>query len=116
MRVRHLVARDNVDAGGQIIDATIVHHGLIVGRHVEALAGPIDPATHLNLDYADHGLDLAIVVEKLAIGAPVLLDPSAISFAVAGVARNAFTRMGRVDMGARRLAWQRSFVADNVIH
>lgn len=116
MRVRHLVARDNVDADSQIIDATVVHHGLIVGRRIEALAGRIDPSTHLNLDYAEHVLAAAIVVEKLAVGSPVLLDINAVSFAVAGVARTAYAHLGRVDMGARRLAWQRSFVAENVIH
>ncbi len=116
MRVRHLVARDNVDATGHIVDATAVHHGLIVGRHVEALAGRIDPPTHLNLDYNDHVLDAAIIVNELVVGSPVVMDIQAMSFAVAGVSRGAFASLGRVDMGARRIAWQRSFVTTPTVH
>jgi hypothetical protein len=102
MRVRHLVARANVD-DGLIVDATAVRHGLIVGRRVAGLAGPIDPLTHLNLDFVEHRLDGAIVVAALEVGAEAGLDGD--GFEVALPARSAFGRLGPVDLGARRSAW-----------
>jgi hypothetical protein len=102
MKVRHLVARANV-AGGLIVDAAAVRHGLIVGRRVADLAGPIDPLTHLNLDFADHRLDGAIVVAALEVGAEAGLDGD--GFEVALPVRAAFGRLGPVDVGARRAAW-----------
>ena len=102
MRLRHLVERANV-AGGWIVDPAAVRHGLIVGRQVAALAGPIDPATHLNLDFAEHRLDGAVVVEQMAVGGEVGFDGDA--FAVAAPRRSAFRRLGPVDVGARRSAW-----------
>ena len=103
MRLRHLVASANVD-GGLIVDAGAVRHGLIVGGRVGALAGPIDPLTHLNLDFAEHRLDAAVVVAALEVGAEVA--PAGDGFAVASPRRAAFGRLGPVDVGARRLAWQ----------
>jgi hypothetical protein len=103
MRVRHLVAAANV-ADGLILDPSVVRHGLIVGRRVAALAAPIDPLTHLNLDFPEHRLDAAVVVSTLETGAEVLLDVDA--FAVAVPARRSFARFGPVDVGARRIAWQ----------
>jgi hypothetical protein len=102
MRVRHLVARANV-VGGRIVDAAAVRHGLIVGRRVAGLAGPIDPLTHLNLDFAEHRLDGAVVVAALEVGAEVGLEGD--GFEVALPARSAFGRLGPVDVGARRVAW-----------
>jgi hypothetical protein len=102
MRVRHLVAGPNV-ADGLIVDAAAVRHGLIVGRRVAALAGPIDPLTHLNLDFAEHRLDGAVVVAALEVGAEARLDGD--GFAVARPRRSAFGRLGPVDVGARRAAW-----------
>ena len=102
MRVRHLVARANV-ADGLIVDAAAVRHGLIVGRRVAGLAGPIDPLTHLNLDFAAHRLEGAVVVAALEIGAEIGLDGD--GFEVARPAGSAFGRLGPVDVGARRAAW-----------
>ncbi|HEY3107533.1 MAG TPA: hypothetical protein VGL23_02190 [Chloroflexota bacterium] len=102
MRVRHLVARANV-ADGLIVDAAAARHGLVVGRRVAALAGPIDPLTHLNLDFAAHRLEGAIVVAALEVGAEVALSGD--RFEVAWPARSAFGRLGPVDVGARRGAW-----------
>jgi hypothetical protein len=105
MRLRHLVARANV-ADGLILDATAVRHGLVVGRRVAALAGPIDPATHLNLDFDQHRLDAAVVVAALESGAEVALDGD--GFEVAAPPRAAFAHLGPVDVGARRSAWLRA--------
>ena len=102
MRVRHLVARENV-VDGVIVDAGSVRHGLIAGRRVAALAGPIDPLTHLNLDFAGHRLDGAVVVAALEVGAEVGVMGD--GFEVAVPRRSAFGRLGRVDVGARRRAW-----------
>jgi len=102
VRLRHLVARANV-ADGRIVDPAAVRHGLIVGRRVAALAGPIDPLTHLNLDFGAHRLEGAIVAAALEVGAEVGLDGD--GFEVALPARAAFGRLGPVDLGARRSAW-----------
>ena len=102
VRVRHLVARANV-ADSLIVDAAAVRHGLIVGRRIAALAGPIDPLTHLNLDFAAHRLEGAVVVAALEIGAEVALSGD--GFEVAAPRRTAFGRLGAVDVGARRAAW-----------
>jgi hypothetical protein len=103
VRLRHLVAAGNVDPTGQIVDASAVRHGLIVGRRIDALAGAIDPLTHLNLDFGEHRLEKAIVVAELAVGAEVIADGD--GFAVAVPPRAAFAYRGRVDVGARRGAW-----------
>ena len=102
MRLRHLVARANV-ADGLIVDPAAVRHGLIVGRRVAALAGPIDPLTHLNLDFAAHRLEGAVVASALEVGAEVALSGD--GFEVAWPARSAFGHLGPVDVGARRAAW-----------
>lgn len=109
MIVRHLVAAENV-RDGRILDLRLVRHGTIGSRLVSALAGPVDPATHLNLDFDDHRLDGAIVVEELRLGARVV-DDGAGGFAWAEVADGAFERLGPVDVGTRRGEWQRKFAA-----
>src|SRR5918998_1158191 len=57
MRVRHLTPAENVAPDGSLVDPLAVRHGLIVGGRVAALAGPIDPPTHFNADFEEHGLD-----------------------------------------------------------
>ena len=103
MRIRHLVERENVDARGFVRDATAIRHGLIIGRRVSALAGPIDPATHLNRDFHEHLVDDCVVVERFVVGAPVVLDGD--RFAIAQVATVAFAHRGPVDVDARRARW-----------
>jgi hypothetical protein len=102
--LRHLVGRENVAPDGRIVDPRDVRHGVIAGRRVAALAGPIDPSTHLNLDFTAHVLSDAVVVERLQIGAAVLLDGDV--FLHAPVDRAAFAHLGWVDVGARRSDWQ----------
>jgi len=106
MRIRHLVAADNVDADGFVIDPLLARHGLVVGGRISALAGPIEPATHLNLDFPAHRLDTCLVVERLAEGATVLWDGD--QFRVAGVRASAYGRLGSIDLDARRASWQQA--------
>jgi hypothetical protein len=102
--VRHLTAAANVAPDGSLVDPRAVRHGLIVGGRVAALAGPVDPLTHLNADFEEHGLDLVVVVEALEVGAPALFteDGLRIAFAV----DEAYRPLGRVDVGARLRAWR----------
>lgn len=103
MLIRHLVERQNVDPAGCVRDPRAIRHGLIVGRRVAALAGPIDPATHLNRDFPGHRADVCIVVEAFVIGAPVVLAGD--GFATARVPPAALAPLGPVDLAARRRAW-----------
>jgi hypothetical protein len=72
MRIRHLTAAENVDTEGYLRDPALVRHGLVVGGQVAALAGPVEPLTHLNLDFPEHGLDDCLVAEQLAVRAAAL--------------------------------------------
>lgn len=74
MRIRHLTAIDNVDAEGFLLDPTLVRHAIVVAGRVADLAAPVDPLTHLNRDFPEHGLDDCLVAEGLAVGAPVLWE------------------------------------------
>lgn len=103
MRIRHLVERQNVDSNGIVRDATAIRHGLIVGRCVGALAGAIDPDTHLNLDFHEHRAGECVVVERLVVGARVMLVDD--RFATARVAPDAFAHRGPVDVHTRRFVW-----------
>jgi hypothetical protein len=103
MTVRHLVARENVDRHGIVFDAARVRHGAVRAGRVYALAGEVDPATHLNLDFPDHRLEGAVVVEDLSPGAGVVASED--GFGLARVDPSAFAHRGRVDVGARRVAW-----------
>jgi hypothetical protein len=106
MRIRHLIAIDNVDADGWVVDPMLVRHGLIVGGQVAALAGAIEPLTHLNLDFSGHRLDLCLVVERLAGGAVVVWNGD--RFQSAAVRPSAYRHLGVVSIESRRLAWQRT--------
>ena len=68
-----------------------------------ALAGPIDPLTHLNLDFAEHRLASCLVAESLDVGAALLTDAE--GWRLAYTPRGAFAHLGPVDVGARRMAW-----------
>ena len=104
MRVRHLAAVSNVAPDGSLIDPLATRHGLIVGGRVAALAGPVDPLTHLNADFEEHGLDQVVVVEALAVGAAALFTEDSLRFAFA--ADEAYRSLGRVDLCERLRAWR----------
>ncbi len=108
MRIRHVVAADNVDTEGWVRDAAAARHAVLVGGRVADLSGPVDAATHLNRDFPDHRLDACVVVASLEVGARVLMDEDAEGFAVAWVSPGTFRPLGRVNIGARREAWRQA--------
>jgi hypothetical protein len=106
MRIRHLVAADNVDPQGYLIDPLLVRHGIVLAGQIGDLAGPIDPQTHLNRDFLEHRLDECLVAERLERGAALLRDGD--RFRVALVRPGAYTSLGPVDIDRRRADWQRA--------
>jgi hypothetical protein len=106
MRIRHLVGSDNVDEQGFVIDPLLVRHGLAAGGRVAALAGLIEPSTHLNLDFSAHRLEACLVAERLEVGAALLWDGE--QFKVAAVHIAAYCHLGPIDVDARRAAWQQT--------
>ena len=104
MKVRHLTAADNVADDGSLIDPTAVRHGLIVAGRVAALAGRIDPTTHLNADFGEHGLEQCAVVERLEVGAPACFSEDGLRLAWAADAD--YRPLGRVDLTERLRAWR----------
>src|SRR5436190_23512038 len=106
MRIRHLVAADNIDAQGYVIDPLLVRHGIVLGAQIADLAGPIDPQTHLNRDFAEHRLEECLVAERLERGAALLHDGD--RFRIATVRTGAYTSLGPVDVDRRRADWQRA--------
>lgn len=107
MRIRHLVERGNVDARGWVRNPLEIRHGVIVGGRIGALAGPIDPLTHLNLDFPYHRADICVVADELREGAAICI--AADGFQVARVPPSAYARLGPVDIAQRRAAWLAAF-------
>jgi hypothetical protein len=105
MRIRHIVAADNVDAQGFVIDPLLVRHGIVLAGHVGDLAGRIDSLTHLNRDFLEHRLDECLVAERLERGAALLCDGD--RFRMALVRPSAYASLGPVDVDRRRADWQR---------
>jgi len=104
MKVRHLTSANNVAHDGSLIDPLAVRHGLIVAGRVAALAGPVDPLTHLNSDFPEHGLEQCAVVERLEVGAAACFGEDALLMAWA--ADSAYHPLGRVDLGERLRSWR----------
>ena len=105
MRIRHIVAADNVDAQGYVIDPLLVRHGIVLAAQIGDLAGPIDPQTHLNRDFLEHRLEECLVAEQLDRGAALLRDGD--RFRMALVRPSAYASLGPVDLDRRRADWQR---------
>jgi hypothetical protein len=106
MRIRHLVAADNVDTQGYVIDPLLVRHGIVLAGQIADLAGPIDPQTHLNRDFAGHRLEECLVAERLERGAALLREGD--RFYMALVRSAAYSSLGPVDVDRRRADWQRA--------
>jgi len=106
MRIRHIVAIDNVDAQGYVIDPLLVRHGIVLAGQIGDMAGPIDPQTHLNRDFVEHRLEECLVAERLERGAAMLRDGD--RFRMALVRIGAYGSLGSVDVDRRRADWQRT--------
>jgi hypothetical protein len=106
MRIRHIVAIDNVDAHGFVIDPLLARHGIVLAGQIGDLAGQIDSQTHLNRDFPEHRLDECLVAERLERGAVLLRDGD--RFRMALVRPGAHTSLGPVDVDRRRADWQRA--------
>ena len=109
MRIRHIVAIDNVDAQGFVIDPLLVRHGIVLAGQIGDLAGPVDPHTHLNRDFPEHRLEECLVAERLDRGAALLRDGDRFRMALARPA--AYTSLGSVDVDRRWADWQRALGA-----
>ncbi len=99
MLIRHCVVESNVDENGQVLDPTKVRHVTIKGGKVESLAGYIDPASHLNLDYRDHKVTVCVIAERFSVGAKILFTEQGLSFA--SVNRSSYTHYGPVNYTQR---------------
>lgn len=108
MRIRHLVAMDNVDeVTGMVIDPHQIRHGIIVAGRVGDLGGAIDPATHLNLDFPAHRADRCTVVARCERGAPAAVESD--GFRYAQVDPRHYRHLGRHDLGEALVAWHQQF-------
>jgi hypothetical protein len=101
MLVRHCVEASNVDENSLIVDPLKIRHVTVKARKIDDMSSFIDPATHLNLDFAIHKIDLCIISEKLEKGAKVRFSDQGFLFAV--VPKTAFRHFGSVDYTKRLL-------------
>lgn len=100
MLIRHCVEQSNVDENFIVRDPTKIRHAVIVGGRIKAMSGPIDPASHLNIDYPDHKAKACVIVEKLEVGAKAIFGESGLAFANVDP-RSAFDHYGYVDYTQR---------------
>lgn len=105
MRIRHIVAEDRVDGLALIRDPASIRHCIIHGGQIAELSGPIDPLTHLNLDFPEHQACECIVAERLQVGAKVLLEED--TFRTARVGLSSLGHFGQVSVAQRRREWLR---------
>ena len=100
MLIRHCVEQSNVDENCIVKDPTKIRHAVFVGGRIKSMSGPIDPASHLNLDYPDHKATACVIVEKLEVGAKAIFGGSGFAFANVDPT-SAFDRYGYVDYTQR---------------
>jgi len=103
MRIRHVVAQENVDQDGDIRDPRRARHCIVVAGRIADLSGEVDPMTHLNLDFPSHQLGPCVVAERLERGATVLREDGGFRFAEP--LPLAATHLGAVDVDQRRIDW-----------
>ena len=106
MVVRHVIDRANLDEDGFVVDPTLARHCVVRQGRLAEVSGPIDPLTHLNHDFPDHTLGECAVAETLQPGARVLTDTQG-PFLLTRPRPDAYARLGRVDIDARRIEWLR---------
>lgn len=96
--IRHITAADNVYEG-RLLDPSKTRHGIITAMKISDLSGWVDRSTHLNLDFPDHRLQIAVVAESLEIGSQVLDNGGRITHAI--VDPSAFQHYGFIDIARR---------------
>lgn len=106
MLVRHCVESSNVDENFLVINPLKIRHVTIKAGKIDDVSGCIDPATHLNLDFALHRAYRCIVSKKLEKGAKVRFSVQGFEFAL--VPKTAFKHLGSVDYTQRMLDMKES--------
>lgn len=101
MLVRHCVEASNVNEHSLVVDPLRIRHVTVKAGKIDDMSSFIDPATHLNLDFAIHKADRCIISEKLEKGAKVKFSDQGFAFAV--VPETAFKHFGSVDYTQRLL-------------
>ncbi len=105
MLVRHCVKASNVK-DSFVINPTKIRHVTLKAGRIEDISGFIDPATHLNLDFDGHKIDVCIIAERLERGAKVRFSDQGFEFAF--VPKTAFKHFGFVDYTQRLLDMKES--------
>jgi hypothetical protein len=98
--IRHCVEQSNIDENFIVRDPTKIRHAVFVGGRIKSMSGPIDPASHLNLDYPDHKATACVIVEKLEVGAKAIFGARGFAFANVDPT-SAFNHYGYVDYTQR---------------
>ena len=81
MQIRHCTERSNVDESLLIVDPTKIKHVIVKSAKLSSISGPIDPKSHLNLDYPYHQVKQCIIAEKFEIGSKVEMYEGGFVFA-----------------------------------
>ena len=96
--IRHITSADNV-CESRLLDPLKTRHGVITAMRIFDLSGWVDRSTHLNLDFPDHRLQIAVVAESLEQGARILQDDGRMMHAT--VDPSAFRHYGAIDTARR---------------
>ena len=97
--IRHCVEESNVDSDMTVVDPTKIRHVTVAGGRIALISGLIDPASHLNLDFADHRVTICIIAERFEVGAKVKMDSDGLVFTT--VPRSLYGHYGYLDYTQR---------------
>ena len=97
--IRHCVEESNVDSDMNIVDPTKIRHVTVAGGRIALISGLIDPASHLNVDFAEHRATICIIAERFEVGAKVKMDSDGLVFAT--VPRSLYGHYGYLDYTQR---------------
>jgi hypothetical protein len=97
--IRHCVEESNVDSDMNVVNPTKIRHVTVAGGRIALISGLIDPASHLNLDFADHRATVCIIAERFEVGAKVKMDSDGLVFAT--VPRSLYGHYGYLDYTQR---------------
>lgn len=97
--IRHCVEESNVDSDMNVVDPTKIRHVTVAGGRIALISGLIDPASHLNVDFADHRATICIIAERFEVGAKVKMDSDGLVFTT--VPRSLYGHYGYLDYTQR---------------